>query len=163
MPTSWTHYWTRECVENMQQIGSEGRPLTVSTSNLFTKRGVKPEDEVFIISATQEILYLIGRLTVTRVLPYSTYVQKTGNRNLWRNDEVITGRGTPCCLERPIPEYMQEQLRFQNKRGVCPFLTESGRMDAQRFRGLHVLAPDSARLLNTFMVAAARDPDLLYD
>jgi hypothetical protein len=32
------------------------------------------------------------------------------------------GRGTPCCLDRRIPEYVQSMLRFQNQRGGSPFL-----------------------------------------
>lgn len=161
MPTSWTHYWTRECVAAMQ--AEEGRRLNLSTGNLFTKRGVKKGDEVFILSATQETLYLIGRITVTVVMPYLTYVQKFQSKSLWRNDEVIVGSGTPCCLKRPIPEYVQDKLSFENQRGVSPFIRGSTRMDAQGFRGLHVLTPESANLLNSFMRAAAQDPDLLHD
>jgi hypothetical protein len=36
-------------------------------------------------------------------------------------------------------------------------------MDAQGFRGLHVLDPDSAESLNNFMRLAEKEPDLLLD
>lgn len=161
--TSWTHYWTRECVASMRQQGCEGTRLNVSTGNLFTKRGVKPGDNVYILSATQKTLYLIGRITVTDVIPYRTYVLKYRQMNLWRNDEVIMGRGTPCYLDRPIPEYVQTMLRFQNQRGASPFLRGCHRMDAQGFRGLHVLHPNSAEFLNNFMRLAEKEPDLLLN
>lgn len=163
MPTSWTHYWTRECVAASRQRGHEGTRLNVSTGNLFLKRRVKKGDDVFILSATQETLYLIGRITVLDVIPYFVYVQKYRPKDLWPNKEVLIGSGTPCCLDRPIPQYAQSQLRFRSQRGDTPILRGLKRMDAQGFRGLHELHPDSAAFLNRFMKGAEKDPDLLCD
>ena len=159
----WTHYWSQPCVNYMRSQGLEGRSITTSTGNRFTKDGVAAGDAIFVLSATQKSLFLIGRMIVRGVMPYSTYVQKYRPANLWRNKEVVVGSGTPSSFELRIPEWALANLKFSNKRGESPFFADGKRMDAQGFRGLHRLHPDSAKLLNGLMEAASQAPELLID
>jgi hypothetical protein len=158
LSTYWTNYWTRECVSNMKAAGDcEGRQITRSAGNLFTARGVKAGDALFILSATQKKLFLIGRMVVRGVMPYETYCQRYRVTNLWEADEVAHGSGTPCRLEHELPDRLLRDLYFINERGRCPWVQNGRRIDAQAFRGLHRLDEQNLRILNTMIMLEEED------
>lgn len=151
MPKHWTTYWSRECVVGMQAAGCEGRRITRSAGNLFTARGVTAGDELFVLSATRDRLYLLGRMVVRGVLPYRVYCQRYRVTDLWEADEVAFGSGTPCRLAHEIPDAVLPDLSFINKHSRCPFVKSGRRIDAQGFRGLHRIDEPVARILNTLI------------
>lgn len=163
MLTSWTTYWSRECVANMKAAGCEGSPIRRSSGNLFTERGVKAGDALFILSATQDSLFLIGRMLVRGVMPHRSFVQRYRATDLWEAKEVAFGSGTQCRLDHEVPDALLPKLYFINERGSSPFVKNGRRIDAQGFRGLHRLDEQNVRILNTLIMLEEEEANGLRD
>ena len=65
---AFTHYWTNRTCEDSAREGWQGTPLDHTAGKGFRQRGVREGDRIYVVTVRQGKLFLIGRLTVGRIL-----------------------------------------------------------------------------------------------
>lgn len=138
----FTYLWTNECRLNMQALGREDNPLSISAGSAFTKRSVRPGDKVYVVAVHQGDVYLIGRMKVKRVWNRGDYDVKFRPDNLWDGDEVIDGEeGTPMKFDRVIPPECLENVYFESGGKKKGLLIEDGKLiEPQSLRSVRRLS-----------------------
>jgi hypothetical protein len=99
----FTYLWTNRCRLNDIEAGYEGEPADIAAGNVFTKRGIRGGDTVYIVCVNKGNVYLIGRMKVRRIWQREAWEAGPGRDHpgLWEGDEVIEGEeggGVPLPL-----------------------------------------------------------------
>lgn len=106
-------------------------PLTAAGTNVFLQRGVKPGDRLYIVTLTEGILYLGGRITVARIVNRPAAVRRTGNSQLYEYaDEWALGdakEGTLLHLQRKLAPELTERIRFRSPNEVSRLHSSIGK------------------------------------
>ena len=145
----WTHYWR----EN-----SNGEGLFDHTAgNGLRKRGIRPGDVVYGVSAPKGKLFLIGRMVVERIVDYRTARRLLTYEPYDAEDHLIAveesaSRITGGGIE--VPPEIVRQLRFLGRGGLqAPKfrLADRGLLDQQTLRACRELTGESASLLDTLL------------
>jgi hypothetical protein len=155
----WTCHWQNRYWEN----NPEGTPVSASGSNLFSKRGVRPGDFVYIVSIRDGMLLLGGRMMVSEIVSRTEAVKKRRNENLFDTDEWVIAApasGTRLDFHRALAPDLTRTLRFISSKSPELFFRDAAktRLDGQTTRGVRELAPDSATLLDKIIRITDREP-----
>lgn len=156
MTRSWTYHWQKQYWRS--EHNPEGRPLRSAGSSRFEERGVSPGDFVYIVSLSEGLLHLGGRMIVGHLTDRDQAVLELENDNLIDHPEWIIGlpeNGTPLDLHRRLDSDLTKQLEFVSPDGSrrrLVFITDD-RLDNQATRGLQELTRESAGLLEQIIAA----------
>jgi hypothetical protein len=153
----YTHYWNNETFYANKEIDPTG-PMEHTAGNLFRARGVTTGDYVYVVTALEGKLYLIGRMEVGEILNYREARKKLSFEPWEAEDQVLAlpGTATPTSYERRVPDDITASLRFytSSKRTPSPLkFVRPGRLDQQTLRGVREMTPDSADLLEKVLNA----------
>lgn len=149
----FTYLWTNECRANMLQMGCTGQPLNVAAGSVFTKRGVRRGDKVYVLSVHDGDVFLIGRMRIVSVLAREQYDATHDNPNLWPGDEVILGEdGTPMRFDFKIPGDVLKGLKFDSQGTPKGLIVEDGKLiEAQSLRSVRQLWWESVADLDSLL------------
>jgi hypothetical protein len=155
MPQFFTHYWSNDTWEGSREACLDTELIQHTASNLFTARGVKQEDIIFIITVIAGKLYLLGKLkvgTITNIREAAKIFQ-TEASSLWQAREHVTAsKATTRNYDARIPDAVTKQLRFVSgaaSKGAK--FASAGKLDQQTMRGVRRLDAASAALLDQFL------------
>lgn len=124
-----------------------GVPIAAAGSNKFLDRGVKPGHVLYMVSLSNGLLYLGGRMTVDRIVSRAAAVRILGNEDLYEDaDEWALGSpsaGTPLVLDRLLDPNVTALLRFISPSGEVkhPSLKGPGKLDNQATRSVREVTP----------------------
>lgn len=153
---AFTYLWTNKCRTNM--LGEDGNPLNLAAGKVFTKRGVRTGDSVYVVGIWKAKVYLIGRMTVKQVWERGDWDREHDTPTLWAGEQVVEGaEGTPMRMHRTLPASVLQQLRFLDTKGREKGLamTDGELDDAQCLRSVRRLSPRSAEVLDGVLVEVA--------
>jgi len=144
MPRYFSNLWTREEVEQWPI-----EPVMGSYSNLFSKRGVKKGDVIYLWAYFDETLRLLNRFTVGTIEKVSPSKNSLGKKEL-----AIAKDQSDIQLSVYISPDDIKRLRFMPD-GKPPTYRKSPyshRPDAQTFRGIREITSETAALLDTYLM-----------
>jgi hypothetical protein len=150
---AFTYLWKNECRMNMMGR-QEGRPTWIAAGNVFTQRGVREGDAVYILVVHEGDVYLIGRMVVVRVWAREDWDAEHDTPNLWEGNEVIEGRDeTPMDFHRTIPPDVLRRLLFGDGLKLAKGLNiKRGKLaEPQSLRSVRQLDRDSATALDRLL------------
>ena len=151
----WMCHWKNRLWRN--DVNVEYKQVSRAAGNSFTKRGISPGDDVYIVSLAQGQLFLGGRMTVERIVSRQEAVTIFGNPNFYEAEEyviAVDGSGTPLNLHRRLSPELTRQIRFESKSGPkAPFFVSDTELDKQATRVVRELTLGSAVLLNRIIEA----------
>ena len=146
--SAFTQYWTN--VSWSLNNKNEGQPLDHSAGNSFSKRGVRREDKVYVVTVLRGKLFLAGRMIVDRITTQSQAQQVLGTTNLWRaNEHILSDHGTISHFKRKVAEGIVRRLQFGDGKPLV--FKKAGVLDQQTLRGVRRLTPQSADLLDQLL------------
>src|ERR1017187_9785184 len=144
----WICHWQNRYWKH--EINPEGKPLRSSGSNMFSKRGVAPEDVVYVVSILDGMLLLGGRMIVTEIVSRSELVRRRKDDRFYDAAEwaIAEPAGTRLDLHRALDPDLTSRLRFisSESQSKPPCFRAEGKLDGQTTRGLRELTRDSAEL-----------------
>ncbi len=147
MSSFYTHYWS----STVQRPDEEGSLCCHTAGSGFNKKGITTGDRIYIVTVSQEKLYLIGAFTVAGPpISYDDACQRLPYIPWDAPEHLIAqpGSETPISYSRAIPLETARRLRFYSPEGEkgLKFISENA-IDNQTLRGVRRLTADSARLL----------------
>jgi hypothetical protein len=184
---SFTVLWGADVCEGLIESGEIGKPLTVifggehQSIPSLSRFKVKPGDHVFPIRLYKRCLYVIARLTISKIIPLEEYfatelcVSKDDLRmNAWDlQDKLLKeqpemghrlpygcvfeaglGHGTPMTLDRVVPPATAEKIRYCSRKGERPIkhITNGQITHASSISGgVYRLSPDSAKFFHALV------------
>jgi hypothetical protein len=161
MASYWTCHWQFRLWRD--DINTEFDLIDGSGSNVFRKRGVAPGDMVYVISLSEGLLYLGGRMPVKRIVSRAQAVRILGSNTLYEADEWVVDEdrtGTPLHLHRRLAPAVTKQLQWiladGSERGLC--FVDRTHLDGQATRGIRRLTPESAELLDQIIAVTDTMP-----
>ena len=113
----FTHYWANATVQNQRRLtaGTIGYDLEHIAGNLFTRRGVMSGDVVYVISYHGDKLFVIGRLTVDRIVDEAGARAYFGTSDLWQASEHVLGRSgklSQMHFDRTVDKQAMRDVEF---------------------------------------------------
>ena len=151
MSDAYTSFWSKERCRLMREHAQDGRTLTVlfggehQSEPGFRRFGVKNGDDIYPITVSAGVLYLLGRMRVRRLLSIEEYIAENpetfaGYESAyaealtfynWQkahpeygylaptctSEAALGEEGTPLGLMVPVPSDVLEGLRFCSQRG----------------------------------------------
>jgi N utilization substance protein B len=159
MKRYFTHYWNRE--QYQESLAGDkavkGTPLDHTAGTMFTLRGIKPGDIVYVVSVKEGRLYLIGKMEVGEILFSDEEARSRIGYEPWSAPEHLIARVcTPIQPDLLVPADMVERLRFISPLGkVRPKFDKPGVLNRQALRIIRELEPESAEELNSLLPAMA--------
>jgi serine/threonine protein kinase len=137
----WLLYWRPDTVDKHSGC------LDYAASGQFAKRGVQPGDVVWIVTAREGILFLVGRLSVGSVVDGERAEERLGRGDLWDAEAyALAEPGSAESLVNISLTECVEQLEFAST--SSPRLTlKHGLVNAQQLQAMRQVVPAAARLL----------------
>jgi hypothetical protein len=155
--TAFTHYWTNHTCAEAQERGEEGLQLNHVASNIFTERGVRKGDRIYVITVIKGELFLIGRLTANRIVHSDGEAERLLCYEPWSAADHLIADADKCTtmnFRRPVAFGIVKQLRFIGPDGLTPARFKSEwALDQQTLRGVRKLSEESAALLDGVLQA----------
>ena len=152
MPRFFTYCWQhREMLRH-----PSGEPVGFAYGSQFSRRGVCPNVQVYIVSGHRGQVYLLGKMLLRAVTFMADDFRRfVGQEPETAREYLIADECTPGQLLR-VSEETTCRLRFiRAKQPVGLSLDEHGRVDRQGLRGVRKLTPESAALLDKLLPAMA--------
>ena len=93
MPRFFTYYWTNRRWDERRARG-QGALLRHIASTRFIRRGVRPGDQVYVVTVLRGELYLLGKLVVGAIVDAEAAAARLGAApgSLWAEAEQILQR-----------------------------------------------------------------------
>ena len=136
----FTTYWLPQQVRN-----SRGVLLDHAADNNF--RDVQPGDTVWIVTVRQGELFLVGRISVVRVLDQAG-AERLLNERLWEADFHVYCPRRRSERARVVP-LGKDTWNLSFVSDTSPrLISKSGKIDAQQVRRVRRLTPAAAVILN---------------
>lgn len=155
MTRYFTQYWLNRTWYRNLESGGEGALLTHSGSDLFVSRGVRPGDQVYMVTVLNGELYLCGKMEVAKLCSLNEAAEYLGFQpdELWQAREHIVARAaTPMSFLLRVPLPLTRRLTFKVGDLTKPLTFESRtHLDRQTLRGVRELDQASARDLDTLL------------
>ena len=124
-----------------------GVPLSYAAGSQFTRRGVMPGDQVFIMAIHLGGVWLVGRFEVGLVAGRSFAADLLGEELFPAAEYLVASAGSVVNLQR-LTDDAARALRFAGTGGPKGLaFTAQGRLDPQTLRGFRELVPESADIL----------------
>jgi hypothetical protein len=147
-----------------------GGPHTSEPS--FRRATVQPGDLLYPIGVCDQVLYVLGRMRVTQIVPadddqalLETYYARY---HAWRflaptctTEVVIGSEGTAVTLDRPLPGEILRRLTYRPRRGPRPVrhVSSDGRLlRSLSVQGIYRLAESSAADLEAILAGPPGTP-----
>jgi hypothetical protein len=150
----WTHYWTNKTVEENGGLGTMGH----TADNIFVKRGVRPEDVVYVVTNIQGTVHLIGRLVVDQVLDQWGAEQFFGEPVWQATDHLIARKPlSKCRNDVSVPHDKLSEIEFITADGTTDlkFDQRNGAdpraVDRQTLRGVREITASTAGLFDSLL------------
>lgn len=146
--TSFTNYWRNETWD--KNAHREGEPLSRLSGNEFRSRGVKRNDDVFVVTVKKGKLFVLARTTVDKYVSQAE-IERIVQRKVWDADQHILGvNGTPMRFARQVPDEIVANLRFGDNKPLK--FKSPGVLDHQTLRSpVRKLTQKSAALLDSIV------------
>jgi hypothetical protein len=130
---------------------------------MFTKRGVSPEDVVYIVSILDGTLLIGGRIIVEEIVSRAELVRRRNDDRFYDAAEWIIAKpdsGTRLDLHRALDPDLTRRLRFTSRKSQPKslFFASEAKLDGQTTRGVRELTPESAKLLDRIITITDRAP-----
>ena len=137
--------------------------LRSSGSNMFSKRGVSPEDVVYVVSILDGMLLIGGRMIVGEIVSRAELVRRRKEDRFYDSAEWIIAKpdsGTRLDLHRALDPDLTRRLRFASRKSQPKslFFASEAKLDGQTTRGVRELTPESAHLLDRIITITDRAP-----
>lgn len=149
---AFTHYWTVETCKKALDDGWTGKPPDHVGGNAFESRGVRVGDKVYAVVVMRGRLFLIGRMTVGRIVYSDDEARELIGYPPWSAREHLICARDQCTMQRfdrELPVDVVRQLRFESTEGpVPPVFRESDKLDQQTLRGVRKLTASAAALFD---------------
>ena len=156
----WICHWQNRYWKH--EINPEGKRLRSSGSNMFSKRGVEPEDVVYVVSILDGMLLLGGRMIVTEIVPRAELVRRRKDDRFYDAAEwaIAEPPGTKLDLHRALDPSLTTRPRFVSPESPPkpPCFRSKGKLDGQTTRGVRQLTRESAELLDRIITITDRAP-----
>jgi hypothetical protein len=144
----FTHYWSsaRNAIDAAAATYTQ---LDHTVDARFEQRGVRVGDSVYVVTARQGKLYLVGKLHVGEIVYSDADARARLGYDVWSGDyHLIASQCTPVQLVE-VPSKVVARLRFVSTAGHHTLKFSSpGVLDRQTLRGVRQLEPASAAELD---------------
>ena len=166
MPRFFTYYWTNQ--RWSQRRAAQGQPLRHIASTRFVRRGVRPGDQVYVVTIWHGELYLLGKLVVGALVDAAAAAPWLGTTpdRLWEEaEQILAAAATPMDFDRAVPSAVTRRLRFgAGQSARAPMFRAPDQLDGQTLRSLRELTAESAARLDRLLPPLQTvDQDLLDD
>jgi hypothetical protein len=157
----WICHWKNRYWKDA--INPEGEPLRSSGSGVFSKRGVSPDDALFVVSILDGTLLLGGRMIVGEIVSRAELVRRRNHDGFYPADEWIVAKadsGSRLDLHRALDPEVTRRLLFTSRKSQpkALFFASDTKLDGQTTRGIRELTPESARLLDRIITITDHAP-----
>jgi len=150
MSNAFTHYWQNDTWSDAAE--HRGEDLDHTAGNEFRKRGVRRGDMIYIVTVIEGKLYLCVRLRADHIVGQKE-AERLLNADLWKASEhVVCGSPGQLRFDIQVPNDVVRQLRFGDD-AVAPKFSAPEMLDKQTMRGVRMLTPDSAQMLDRVLNA----------
>jgi hypothetical protein len=148
MAQFFTYCWQHRQV----LLGSTGDPVGTAYGSQFSRRGIRPGDDVYIVSVHRGRVHLLGKMRVGTVLrSVDEYRRLTGEEPTRADEYLIADACTPG-REQELSRELTRDLRFlRGKHLVGLTIGEEGRVDRQSLRSVRRLNAESAAALDALL------------
>lgn len=162
MARFFTHYWPDEFCDTRYRSGYSGTPLEYSSGEGFLRVDIEEGDVLYVISAYDGQVMLVGRMLVGRVLTsYAEALRDIGPEVEEAPEYAVAAEGTAS------EQYFTRQLMMEEA-GDLRFLAADGsskplkfadgeEVDARALAGVHEITPVSAGLLDQVLAQPFHD------
>ncbi len=151
----FTHYWKNPTWEKNQEINPKRALLTHLSGSQFKNRGIEVGDLGYVVTIKQGRLFLCGKLEVGSYCDSSEAAKITGLTpdQLWQATEhLVASYATEMRWDLEVPLTLTKQLEFIHGSTTTKLLFISENLlDRQTLRGVRLLTPKSANLLDTLL------------
>jgi hypothetical protein len=132
----------------------DGEPVAYAYGSQFTRRGVGPGDEVYLVSVHRGRVHLLSKMLVRAVASSADEFRRiTGLDPEPAAEYLIAEAYTPARLV-PLPDELARALRFvSGKELVGLAYREGAQVDGQCLRGVRRLSAESATALDELLPA----------
>jgi hypothetical protein len=134
----------------------EGAPIGLAYGSQFARRGICPDDEVYMVSVRHGRVYVLGKMRVRAVTYSADDCRRWAGESLPLEpaaEYLLAAACTPARLVT-LPEEMARSLRFlRSKQSVGLTFDEDGKVDRQSMRSVRQLCAVSAAALDALLPA----------
>jgi hypothetical protein len=150
MPQFFTYCWQhRELL-----LGATGAPVGTAWGSQFAQRGIKPGDEVYIVSAHRGRINLLGKMRVRAVLHSEDEYRRLTGEDPTPGAEYLVAEACTPGQRVELSEETMQRLRFlKGKQEVGLTFREVNQVDPQSIRSVRRLSADSAAMLDRLLPA----------
>lgn len=135
-------------------LHEDGEPVCSAYGSQFSRRGVEPGDEVYIVSIHRGRLHLLGKMRVRRVLQSADEYQRlVGEEPFPAPEYIIADLCTPA-RRQAVPENVTRSLRFIRGRRLVALSfrdEDESVVDRQSICSVRRLSPESAAALDELL------------
>jgi hypothetical protein len=164
MPRFFTHFWPDELCDVHYRGGLSGVPLEFTAGSGFLGLGVEPGDVIYILSAYDGQVMLVGRMTVNQILTSYSEALAVLAPDVEQAQEYVLAvedDATPQYFTRPLTMEETGDLRFLAQDGSLKPLkfADDAEVDETALAGVRELAPASAGLLDQVLSQSFHDAE----
>lgn len=151
----FTHYWKGQTASSHERdsvLTATGFSHTASAN--LCRAGVESGDVVYGITYSAGQLFVIGRMTVQKVVDQQEADVLLPSIDLWvAPDHAVAKRGSytrPLMFDRVLPEREARRIRFVDSAGMpeAPFIGEDGRVYFQTYRNVRQITEPTAAMFD---------------
>lgn len=150
----FTHYWLNDTWEQNKAWSEKNQysSLSHTAGNLFTKRGVRIGDVIYVITVIKGSLFVCGRMVVGQIWDMQTAISNLPYQPWEAKEHAIASLCTPTNFELKVPDEITKRLKFiSGEKTVSLKFSSSNHLDQQTLRGVRQLDPTSASLLDQLL------------
>src|SRR5437588_9776411 len=132
----------------------DGAPVVFAYGSQFARRGICPDDEVYIVSVHHGLVHLLGKMLVRVVTHAADDFRRYAGLEPEPAAEYLVARAyTPARLV-PLPVELARALRFVRARDLVGLAFRGeGLVDPQSLRSVRQLSAESAAALDGWLPA----------
>jgi hypothetical protein len=148
MAQFFTYCWQhREMLRNQ-----DGEPVCAAYGSQFSRRGIVPGDQVYIVSVHRGRVHLLGKMLVRAVTNSADdYRRLVGEEPEPAAEYLVAEACTPAQLV-PLPDELARELRFlRGNRQVGLTFRDEDLVDRQSLRSVRRLTAASAEKLDELL------------
>ena len=159
MARSFMLYLPSDICEWHYSNNDSGRPFSFAPGCMIARSAIAAGDAVYGVNVVVGTLFVIGRMTVERVLTGYEDARRELGEDAWHMPEHLLaaeGSGTPMYFSRQLPWELTMKLRVKDADGKehpLPMLNDE-EIDSRALREVRELTEDSAAVLDVFLTEA---------
>ncbi|MGH7172518.1 MAG: hypothetical protein ACRELG_19740 [Gemmataceae bacterium] len=135
-------------------LHKDGEPVGSAYGSQFSRRGIEPGDEVYIVSVHRGRLHALGKMRVRAVLQSADEYRHLLGVEPFPAAEYIVAEACTPARRQEVPEQLTRALRFVRGKRLVPLsFSEESMVDRQSLRSVRRLSPESAAALDELLPA----------